>query len=215
MDIKTIVEEPLNKIWNDQAFQQFCKYPPMSVLSVPENAIVFIGLNPSLSEKQKQILSAVQNQQTAFYDTTTENHAYFKKFKEIANQLNCKWGHFDLLFLQETKQNKVAELLKSNIGLDFIKKQLQITGLIFDRLLKSNIPIIFIINNSLSRDLLQNKFFHWFDHDLVWEDNLGTNRINQHPFFFTSMLTGQRALDKGSFDRLVWHIKYVKERMQL
>jgi hypothetical protein len=28
------------------------------------------------------------------------------------------------------------------------------------------------------------------------------------PIFFTSMLTGQRALDKGSYARLIWHIKY-------
>jgi len=29
------------------------------------------------------------------------------------------------------------------------------------------------------------------------------------PIFFTSMLTGQRALDNGSFERLIWHINFV------
>ena len=215
MNIKSIVEEPLKEIWQEEIFHEFCQYPPMSVSSLPENAILFVGLNPSLSEKQKQILSANQCQQLVFYDTSIEKHSYFNKFKEIGNHLNCNWGHFDLLFLQETKQNKVADLLKSPIGQDFVERQLQVTRLIFDQLLKSVEPIIFVVNNSLSRDLLQNKFFQWFDYDLIWDDNLGTSRINQHPFFFTSMLTGQRALDKGSFERLIWHIKLVKEKQKL
>ena len=115
MNIKSIVEEPLKEIWQEEIFHEFCQYPPMSVSSLPENAILFIGLNPSLSEKQKQILSANQCQQLVFYDTSIEKHSYFNKFKEIGNHLNCNWGHFDLLFLQETKQNKVAELEKRSV----------------------------------------------------------------------------------------------------
>jgi hypothetical protein len=29
--------------------------------------------------------------------------------------------------------------------------------------------------------------------------------------FFSGMLSGQHALDNGSFNRLKWHIKYVKK----
>lgn len=41
---------------------------------------------------------------------------------------------------------------------------------------------------------------------------LGTHKIIRHktlngtPVFFTSMLSGQRALDNGSKERLIWHI---------
>lgn len=41
-------------------------------------------------------------------------------------------------------------------------------------------------------------------HNLV----LGSLKI---PLFFSGMLTGQRALDNGSFERLKWHIKKAVE----
>jgi hypothetical protein len=55
----------------------------------------------------------------------------------------------------------------------------------------------------------------WMDFDFEFDENLGTHKIVNNselenvPVFFTSMLSGQRALDNGSYQRLIWHIKYV------
>ena len=55
----------------------------------------------------------------------------------------------------------------------------------------------------------------WMGFDFVFDEKLGTHKIvnnsdlDNTPVFFTSMLTGQRALDKGSFERLNWHINFV------
>lgn len=52
----------------------------------------------------------------------------------------------------------------------------------------------------------------------VFDKSIGTHNIVNNvdlkgtPVFFT-MRTGQRALDNGSYDRLVWHINYVLEKM--
>lgn len=50
--------------------------------------------------------------------------------------------------------------------------------------------------------------------DFKWDEELGTYTYKNNPFFFSSMLTGQRALDNGSFERLVWHIKKVKSKLE-
>lgn len=48
-----------------------------------------------------------------------------------------------------------------------------------------------------------------------FDNNIGTHIITEPeilasvPVFFTSMLSGQRALDIGSFERLKWHINKV------
>jgi hypothetical protein len=55
---------------------------------------------------------------------------------------------------------------------------------------------------------------HYMGFEIVFDSEMGTHKIiNQVeleniPIFFTSMLTDQRALDKGSYARLIWHIKY-------
>ena len=36
--------------------------------------------------------------------------------------------------------------------------------------------------------------------------NIGEKRV---PVFYSWMLSGAHAVDNGSFDRLIWHIKYV------
>ncbi|MEK7256563.1 MAG: hypothetical protein AAB316_17540, partial [Bacteroidota bacterium] len=53
----------------------------------------------------------------------------------------------------------------------------------------------------------------WMDLDFQMDKTIGTPRWEDIPVFFTSMLAGQRALDKGSFERLKWHLKWVKDKI--
>jgi hypothetical protein len=56
--------------------------------------------------------------------------------------------------------------------------------------------------------------------EFEFRDEFGTNVITNEPIlknvpiFFTSMLTGQRALDNGSYERLIWHMKFVLEKLK-
>lgn len=175
---------------------------------------MFIGINPSFNETNTEI-----NQEFYNVEQAGKSHQYFNKFKEISNYLDHHWAHFDLLFFRETNQNYINNLLKldNNIGVDFIFRQLEISK----QVLILAKPKVLIVSNTMSRHFLgfdkneaENKGV-WMAFDFVFDEKFGTHKIINNkelentPVFFTSMLTGQRALDKGSRERLMWHIRFV------
>lgn len=167
-----------------------------------ENSLMFIGINPSYNGISGNI----------FYDNSHgETHQYFKKFIDISSQVGLNWTHLDLLFLRETNQKVVKSLADSNLGHTFFDEQLKISKKIIER----SKPKIIVVNNTYARDLLHSELFSSPKYNFEFDETIGTYRIvknkelNGIPIFFTSMLTGQRALDLGSYKRLIWHIKYV------
>lgn len=220
MKTKEIIENQINEIWNDYSFLPFCRYSPLAVSEIPETGIIFIGLNPSLDEKNKIELESNPDKSLKYYDLDGE-HKYFKKFPVIADCVNLPWGHLDLLYFRETNQDSINKNLFNQSGISFIYKQLMVTKVLLDKLLMDNKPKIFVVNNTLAREFLgkdrpqsyNDDQPHWMNYRFEWNDELGTYFCNEHPFFFTSMLTGQRALDNGSFERLKWHIRMVKEKL--
>ena len=241
MTIKHLIEEPIKNIW--EKFSPLTKnIPPLSVSSVPDDSIIFIGINPSLSDSDRKILEKQETKKNdvGFYELPSEDkgddndekqHRYFKKFYEINKRLKIPIGHIDLLYIRETQQNNVKALLKKENGIAFIFEQLQVTRKVMDEIIAKSNPKAFVVNNTLARDFLgrfknegrygddkhypkvENKI-HWMNYCFDWDNDLGTYVLETKegrriPFFFTSMLTGQRALDNGSFDRLIWHLDYV------
>jgi hypothetical protein len=215
LNIQNLISEKLTNLWAE--FNEFSQIPPLSVSEIPHNSIIFIGLNPSLStdEETRLIESDVKIE---FYKHNSEkenNHKYFYKFIDVAEQTKQTWGHFDLLYIRETKQEKIAQLIDNKQGLDFIFKQLLISKLVLEKIIEEAKPKVFVVNNTLSRKFLGKEKLNnnniWMDLDFVWDKNIGTYRYKNIPFYFTGMLTGQRALDLGSYERLIWQIKLVTE----
>jgi len=223
MDIKSIVEQRILAIWEEYSDLELCKIPPLSVEVIDETGIVFIGINPSLSEVDRQRFLSSGEKQMGFYKLNTEggdNHKYFKKFADISKQTNLAWCHFDLLYMRETNQDKIDDLLKTERGRHFIYHQLMVTKEIVSKIMEQGKTVIFVVNNTLARELLgkdkpKGVAEHWMNYNFEWREDLGTYLCNGHPFFFTSMLTGQRALDRGSYERLVWHIRFVKDKLAI
>jgi hypothetical protein len=99
--------------------------------------------------------------------------------------------------------------------LAFIWEQLEVSK----QILEKTIPKALVVCNTKARLLLEkDKIANtnlWMDYDFgEIEDDLGTFRMKTKtsnlynvPIFFSSMLTGQRALDNGSYERLKWQIK--------
>lgn len=176
------------------------------------NSILFIGLNPSFTEK------AIKG--SHFYELATDgNYKYFKRFEEITKVTGILWQHLDLLAIRETDQKKVTELLKNKIGLDFVTANLNLTK----EILELSSPKTIVVENTLSRKFLgkdkKEDSNIWLGYDFEFDEKIGTDRIKSKnsnlydiPVFFTSMLTGQRAMDNGSFERLKWHIRKVTEQ---
>ena len=51
---------------------------------------------------------------------------------------------------------------------------------------------------------------------LKWNSKIDTYLFNKSiPMFFSGMLSGQRALDIGSYERLIWHIKFAVIYMEM
>lgn len=218
LEIENLISEKITNLWKEFSENEFAKIPPLSVAQIPNNSLIFIGLNPSLSEVEK-IRLLESNIKIEFYEHNFDkenNHKYFHKFIEIANKTNQSWGHFDLLYIRETKQDNVAKLMADKQGLNFIYKQILISKLVLEKIIEETNPKLFIVNNTLSRKFLGKDKINnnniWMDLDFVWDNEIGTYRYKNIPFYFSSMLTGQRALDLGSYERLIWQIKLVTEK---
>lgn len=207
VDTKAILSEPLKDIWSHQLFANFCTYKPVAPASVLRNSLLFIGINPSRSKDEKIPIDSEDRCSSHFYSLTqNSNYKYFNKFADIASKTNVQWTHFDLLYMQETNQNIVKHILGQPHGNEFIEKQLHLSKQIFD----ACSPKVIVVNNSLARDFLKDRLKLKFE----FNEDIGTEMYNNVPVFFTSMLTGQRALDNGSYERLVWHIKYAIKKTE-
>ncbi|MEY3784343.1 MAG: hypothetical protein RLZZ230_665 [Candidatus Parcubacteria bacterium] len=66
---------------------------------------------------------------------------------------------------------------------------------------------MYVVSNAFGSQVVRD----YLKEDLVWDKKKGfhcyTGMEKKVPVFFTSMLSGQRALDRWSYERLVWHIK--------
>lgn len=222
INIEVLVKDKINQLWSEFESEKYCEYSPHSIAEVPKEGLIFIGLNPSMSEKVRLELIKKNDIRCKFHTLTYDvnrDYRYFKKFFTVAEETGMKWGHIDILYNRETNQKKVQSLLKTERGKDFLYKQCMITRSILDELIDENNPRIFVVTNSFARDLLGRyrkeneikKPEHWIGYDFVWNEDFGTYIYKNNPFFLSSMLTGQRALDNGSFERLIWHINLVKK----
>ena len=183
-----------------------------------EYQILFIGLNPSFSENLKKGFNGNEEDYDKFFTKTIanndiekiiqaheksiENYPYFNKFKEIEKSTGLKFAHVDLFHCRRTSQSKFVEILDNKEYEFFIEKSISI----LKELINQIKPKIIVIENTKTRDILSRDFNHFPKIDDV-NSLYGTPVLGNTPIFYTSMLTGQRALDLGSFHRLVWHIK--------
>lgn len=110
----------------------------------------------------------------------------------------------------------LRKFMKNPNGAVFINGQFEISK----KIIAKAAPKVIVVSNSKARDFLKNKEGkNDLGFDFKFDEELGTEKIINHstlegvPVFFTSMLTGQRALDLGSYDRLIWHIEYALKKI--
>ena len=230
LDLEKDYKDRVLEVWNK--FKDIpvlndneCEYrkSPLLPKTVKKNAILFIGINPAFSKNRKQ---EIINKEIEFYPFISDDEAdiiYFKKFKEIASYCNnSEWTHLDLFFLRETNQ-EVIERLCHGKYIDFLQEQLEITFEIINRI----DPKIIVVSNSLGSEFFgKKKQKHlvefsdrkiWKGYNLDFEKDfnkeIGTYTIRigekETPIIFSGMLSGQRALDLGSLERLKWQIKMI------
>lgn len=214
--IRELYQDQIDEIWNNPLYNNIEVLQRGYAIhdTIKKNSILFLGINPSFSGKPKSISHFIN------IDGNQKSHPYFNRFKEIASKTNLSWAHYDLFFFRETKQNFIHALLKDAIGTDFLCKQLELSR----EIILAARPRIIVVSNTMSRHFMgfdknrEKNTGVWMDFDFVFDHEIGTYRITNTelknvPVFFTSMLTGQRALDNGSYERLIWHIKLVLNKL--
>lgn len=191
--------------------------------------LLFLGMNPSYTVKHE--LKSDNPQYEGYYTRSTDR-GYFKPFGLIHDELlrACpttykNWTHIDLFVFRETNQKVVEGIMRDHVGPSFLLDQLIIAK---NRIAHIQ-PKVIVVNNALAREFTgfnrggegENEYGVWMGYTFEFDDVFGSYRItndenlkNTH-VLFTSMLSGQRALDLGSRERLVWQIKRILKNQSI
>ena len=189
-------------------FKQFCFH-----VNQVESPIWFFGMNPSLPKPTNDFISQtsyindnliveLKNEQARMH----KNHPYFEaaiKFfkKDVGIQeLEIPVFH-DLYPVRHTKQKEFVQFIKHEENKEFREKLDEATKELIDGIM----PDIIVIANAKASKLMQKIFFGRNEYNgetkLTYElDGKKTDMI------FSSMLSGQRALDTYSRSRLAREI---------
>ncbi len=170
---------------------------------------------------------------------TQERYSYYSKFPEISIALHYgidDWNHIDLLPFRGKNQKDIISDFNLNQpirgwfdGGSPLNQLLEEVFSIFLGVIEFIHPsIIVIVNGFLSGriiDLTGSQFLNKEKEEPnsingitqfkistgpLGEKGYRTLKIvNEYPLLLSSMLTQQRALDRGSRERLVWHIQQI------
>jgi hypothetical protein len=206
------------------------QYPKLDV-----GGIVFVGFNPSFSQKGwanvlkkarakgdapkgdgEYLIKAFDAdcsdaslKNVAKLEELAHDHLDFFKFHRLASaKLEPHWTHLDLFAWRHTNQSEAKHLLvdEETANKPFAKAQLEV----FDALLKLAKPRAVVITNAtasrvyLAHRKIKETFNASKGHYLDTIDGVGPV-----PVLPAGMLTGQRALDVYSRQRLLWQLGQV------
>jgi len=214
-------------LWNKYFQDDNDVYAPLFYDEFKKGGLLFVGMNPSFSARGFKTI--LQNTEYKDIDPAkffkwnnissnpkliddcikVENYAYqnyslyFGRPVEIAKKVGLDWQHIDLFLYKETSQTDFMNRVRSKgvlneFGIDQIK--------LFEDILVQIEPRCVVVSNATGSEILR----EYIKSDLLWDADRGfhwfTKRGRKIPMFFSSMLSGQRALDRWSYERLVWQI---------
>jgi|SRR3989344_2041974 len=205
----------ISKIWKRYKDREKdgTKRHPLTFPKLKKNKLLFVGINPSFSEKSEEEYKFSNNNFSIKKDIKKEEKArneysYYKKFKQISRKIfgnEMEWEHIDLFFIREKSQNDLKRIIYPKNGKfnDFGREQLNLSL----NKIKELEPKIIVVANALASNIIKKE---WNIKDNDFNKELGFHKVEINDkkiaIFFSGMLSGQRALDKGSFERLIWHI---------
>ncbi len=226
--------EEILSLWEKYSGRPECqiKQVPLVFHELKKNSLLFVGINPSSSEigfrkiakrtsrtpqdiepflPWKDKASVNLKELTSIERDAWEHHDYFSKFRSMGQRLNQEWSHIDLFFYRMRSQQEFKKIIYNKGKLtDFAEEQLKIASKTIDHMM----PRAIVVANALACDIMRERFPSLREpldrtHGCHLYQLADGKRV---PTFLASMLTGQRALDKGSFDRLVWQVERVLEK---
>lgn len=173
---------------------------------IRKETILFVGLNPS-------ILKGKENQKNQIRDIA--DIPYFEPFKNISTAcgFNGEFSVADLFAIRCTTQKTIEDLLEKVTAFEkFCRKQFEL----FLEIVHQAEPCVIVVCNAYASRCM--KDFLKIDNN-QFDEAIGTYRVGigclkNVPVFFSGMLSGQRALDVYSRERLVWQIKHCLKKVR-
>lgn len=185
-------------------------YIEISNRMIKESPILFVGMNPSGTDTA----SYIDNTNDVFvYDGGSPYYKEMAKFAEKCLGFEDGFSELDLFGIVQSSQSIIQQ--------DFLERPDCYKGM-FDLFLKYVVilqPKVVVVANAFVRRILCKEFindpkftsFYSTNFSLTDNDQFGgfTFTINEFStqLYFSSMLSGQRALDLGSRGNLIWLVK--------
>lgn len=225
------INQAVLELWRITASDKRGDLLPLLLSPIEKGALLFVGFNPSFTankesndpEVNKKYLDSqetYQYREIVSQDISTiladgkeslEKYPYFKKMHEITQEIHqayrhipSKLQHLDLFFIRDTNQKKAEKLLLNEGGngdrfTPFGRAQFDL----FIAALRLAEPACVVVSNARSSHLLRAE--------------LGLKKVGspalyyksdefEIPFHLGSMISGQRAMDIFSVDRLKYAI---------
>lgn len=229
----------LQEIWKNFLSNDRSELHPVYFRALTPSPIVFVGMNPSFNEKG--LIKTVKNTELEGlnvreyfrlsndkFDVDISNRlnelseekylTFFKQHKALATYLGlhkCNWSHIDLFQYRQTNQTEFLQrILKRDKTLnEFGQAQ-------FDLFMKALVllePKIVIIINATAAKIFMGQI-EGVTYTKVKSPPTGIFNYELNgkniPIFLSGMLTGGRALDIFSRERLFWHVERVFKSQQ-
>lgn len=201
-------KERLDKIWE--------KYKPGVKFGIHDRlhhgGLLFVGINPSEVNSIQEHQEKDKNGNIVYSKEFSDEYHYFKKYKEIAKEVEMEWAYADYCYVIETTQSSVVEKYIENSELkEFVAEQYAIAK----DIIKEVAPKLIVVCNAKASELIKEDLIK--KEGGLFDNAIGTYRLNdknQTPIIFSSMLTGQRAMDVHSYERMLWQIKLILGKLK-
>lgn len=195
--------------------------------------VLFVGMNPSfvlrhlvrefsISEPELRARFRFDPNRSSRDDleavaSADRELAYFRAFQvlieDAAKGPAPPWTHVDLFYIRETNQRRVLPWVASGETLnDFGRRQWKITW----RIIQALEPSIIIVCNAAASRIFERETTA--GGLLDWSDKTGCHLLQlkkSTPVFFSSMLSGQRALDIYNRRRMAWHLRFACDQLDI
>jgi len=206
ISIKSLLKDCYDHLWEGYKDLPLAGRGYDVVDNLYKGSLLFVGLNPATGKEIKE--------ERLFEGIKEKNYPkYFNAFDSIAKccGVGYHYSYLDILAIRSTNQKEIKDNMAKIPRLkDFCQKQISLSL----GMMEKAKPQVIAVCNAFACDLLKVHpgFQTQFDKMIGTYRITSKNELEHTPVFFSGMLSGKHALDKGSFERLVWHIKQIVNR---
>jgi hypothetical protein len=172
------IESELKKIWTDNNSDILPEFVNKRGFVFAENEsqkdILITGINPSFREGDLEGSLGFDFQKILYEEKYDNYWSPIKKMLLNENiDLRKKSAYLDILYFREKNQSTLKkEILKTNVGIEFIARQINLSQRIIERIIK---PKVIIIKNKESQAYwgrYSNKGIYWMGYEFEFIENL-------------------------------------------